>query len=767
MGYFDDNKKEYVITDMFPRRPLINYLWNEKTVCQCDQFAKGYAWTMKEGYKRMIENGERNVYIKNLQTGEVYSATRNYDRLPFSHFNAKVGLGYHTVESEYKNVAVNTTIVVPVDGTVVLYRIEVINNGSEKQDLHLYFCNQPQPDISGHEAYGYADYNEQMRGIDYWHEGFALPSDLTHVYLSSSEKPIAYECSKSGFCGTYGSFENPEGVKQEFLNSKGTSFEQNYVGAMQFAISLKGGEKRSLYFACGTAKSLDESIEHSKMVTNEEYFEHSLNSQIAFNDEYLSVFKANTPDSVVNSHVNIWLKRQLSLGKTWGRLYGKGFRDVMQDITAFVSLDPKLARERILNAVKWTFEDGNPIRMFEPSMYYPYNDGGAWIPTTVLSYLNESGDLTILDEQLPYLVGSSEEKCGFGIPTRYEKYQGTQKTDSLLCHIKRSVDYLCGCKGKRGLVLFRGGDWNDSLNNVGREGKGESVWLSIATVKAINEFIEILRIINADNEQIQEYTQKRDELAKAVLKWGLDGDHLIYGYNDYDEKIGASECEFAKIFLNPQTWAVLANLTDKKQLESFMDSVESRLKCDFGYLQCYPSFKKGSDKIGRVSYFQPGLVENGAVYNHGVAFKIVADCLLGRGNNAYNSLKAISFDNPKNPNNGMEPYAVSNMYMGIENKYIAGYAPMSWITGTAGWLYRCISEYICGLQATVNGLKILPCVPDIWNEFRVERKFRGAIYKIKFIRKNNFEIKLNGKKIEGNVLPILQKGETAEVTVSF
>lgn len=160
----------------------------------------------------------------------------------------------------------------------------------------------------------------------------------------------------------------------------------------------------------------------------------------------------------------------------------------------------------------------------------------------------------------------------------------------------------------------------------------------------------------------------KDELARNILKYGVDGDHLLYGFNDYGEKIGTDDDEYAKIYLNPQTWAVLANLTDKKTLEVFMDSVEKRLVCDFGYMQCYPSYRKGTDKIGRVSYFQPGQVENGAVYNHGVAFKIVADCMLGRGDLAYETLKRIRFDNPKNPDNGMEPYAISNMYIGPESE---------------------------------------------------------------------------------------------------
>ena len=148
------------------------------------------------------------------------------------------------------------------------------------------------------------------------------------------------------------------------------------------------------------------------------------------------------------------------------------------------------------------------------------------------------------------------------------------------------------------------------------------------------------------------------------MAYGFEGDRFLYCYNDLDEKIGSKESVDAKMFLNPQTWAVLAGVADRKNLEKVMDGVEKELKCDFGYVQCAPSFQKGNDNVGRISYFLGGNFENGSVYNHGVAFKAVADCLLGRGDLAYQTLKAISYDNPKNADSGVEPYAVTNMYIG-------------------------------------------------------------------------------------------------------
>ena len=210
---------------------------------------------------------------------------------------------------------------------------------------------------------------------------------------------------------------------------------------------------------------------------------------------------------------------------------------------------------------------------------------------------------------------------------------------------------------------------------------------------------------------------------------------------------------------------MLANLTDKAELEKCMDTVEKELRCDYGYVQCYPSFDKGSLDIGRVSYFKKGLVENGAVYNHGVAFKIAADCMLGRGDVAYKSFKMISYDNPKNPDNGVEPYAVSNMYMGPENPHIAGYAPMSWVTGTAGWLYRCVSEYICGVKPTFKGLRVEPCLPSGWNGTKVTRKYRGETYEITFVETGKRKLVCDGTETE--ILPLTGKGAIHKVVCEY
>ena len=760
-GYFDNQKNEFVITDMFPTRPLLNYLWNEETVASCDQFGSGYAWRSIGVQRRNIEDGERNLYIKDKKTGEYYSANRNHERLPFDKHEAHVGIGYHKVVSEYKGILCELTLLVPDSGAVILYKTNVKNLSDEKKELSVYFSTCPKLNLTGHDSYGFGDYSEKLDGILYSYDGFRLPNDYTKIFVGGQKKPLAFDVSPANFVGRYNTYANPIGVISEKLSCKSSTFEPAYISAQQFDVVLNPGESFENVVCSFAARSEEECLELKNEYLKEGFFEKELQKKTDSAKELREIYALNSPDEYLNEQITLWLKRQISLGKTWGRLYGKGFRDVCQDITAFVSFDPSLAKKRILHALTYQYEDGNPIRMFEPNFRYPYNDGGAWIPGAVLSYLNESGDKSILDVELPYLVGDSYERASIADSFVEEPYVAGKRRDSVLCHVKAAIDYLLGSRGEHNLVLWRGGDWNDSMNNVGLENKGESVWLSIATVKAVNEFKEILKIAGESDAVIASYEEKKQELKAAIKTHGYNGKHYIYGINDKGTRVGDDD----RIFLNPQSWAVLAGMDEKDDLLSAMDEVEGRLKCDFGYMQCSPSYLKGDPNIGRVSYFVRGVFENGSVYNHGVAFKIAADCLLGEGERAYRTLKSISVDNPKNPDCGVEPYAVTNMYIGPDSPCLAGYGPMSWITGTAGWVYRSVTEYLLGVKPTISGLKIEPAMPDGWSGTKVSRKYRGETYNITYIESDKNTLVCDGKEVE--ILPLTGEGSVHEVVCNY
>lgn len=751
-GYFDDAKKEFVITDMYPAKPQSNYLWTEDTICVVDHFGNGYSICLRDGKWRDIELGERNVYIKDRKTGYNFSPNRNFNKEKFDLFECHVGLGYQTIFSENKGIRTEFTILVPNDYKATMYRVKITNISKEKKELDSFVNTVPKANLTVHSAQGEAFFDEKNNYICFCHNAFEYDAPYKYVYYKAEKQVFAYDTTKSSFIGTYNDSSNPIALEGDKLSCKDIDFVGDYMGVFQFRFDLEPGQVWENVFMCGVGESTEDCAKLSQYCTNGN-FEKELIFQEKYNDSYLETFQVDSPDKIYNSQVNIWLKRQLSFGKTWGRMWGKGFRDVMQDITSFASFDPPLAKKRILYALKHIYENGNPIRMFEPTYLYPYNDGAIWIPSAILAYLYESGDRSILDEQLQFLPGNSLEKSVYDDGSfSYPTYKGTDYTTSVFDHVKRSIDYILSARGERGLVLFYGGDWNDSINAAGKEGKGESVWLSIATYKAVKEFEEILSLYGKE-DLIPSYVEKREELRNCIIKNGFDTDHFLYGINDIGEKIGSDESEEAKIFLNPQSWAVLAGIFDEVRLKELMDVVEKRLICDFGYVQCTPSYTKGNKHIGRITHMMPGTYENGAVYNHGVAFKIVADCLLGKGDTAYQTYLKIRYDNPLNKNSVVEPYAITNMYFGPENRYRPGYSPASWITGTAGWLYRGLTEFLCGVIPTFNGLKIKPCFPSEWENVSVKRKFRKSIYNIKYVKSNEFKIVVDGNEYGDSVLP--------------
>ena len=714
-GYFTPDSREYVIENMHPIRPLKNYLWNEGLIADLNHFGIGLSKACINKVFRPLIHDYRLVYVKDKKSGEFYDVNRNFKNLPFDIFRARVGLGYHTVESEYKGVFVSFKIAIPKQDFVENHEVIVKNVSNETKTLSLYTYIVPHINISEHQAYTKTKFSEEMQGLYYAHRPARNKEKFTDFYYTASEKAVAFALSKDTFHGVYGSVENPESLLQDKLPCILPVFEPYYAGALQFDLTLKAGEQKRIILSAGIGQNYDDCLRLAKKYSNEKAFDSELEDIKNLHEQYIATAEIQTPDGYLDTMATVWLKRQMSLGKTWGRVYGKGFRDVLQDITGFVSLDKPLARERLLYTLKHQFVNGNAIRMFDPILDHPYQDMPAWIAPAVLAYLKESGDLSILDEQVGYYDG--------------------EDVDSVFDHVKRGMNFLFNSQGEHGLSLWGGGDWNDSMDGVGLNMKGESVWLSIATVNCSADYIEIIKLYNPKNanQLIQDATNKREKLKVAIRTHGMENGRFIYGINDWGEKIGSLESQEATVFLNPQTWAVMSDILTESEKQSVMDVVEKHLKCDYGYMMQNQPYTIPNEHIGRLTFFEAGVYENGSVYNHGVMFKVVADCFAGRGEKAWETLKINRYDNPLNANSGVEPYAVSNMYFGPSSPK-KGYAPLSWITGSAGWMYRAIVEFILGVKPEFKGLKLAPCIPQSWNGAKIKRIFRDVTYEIEFIK---------------------------------
>ena len=740
---FDDAKKEYILRDMYPSRPWMNYSWNSEYVSSFDQFGFGMSrFCDGNGYKKNIlaEGDNRLIFIKDLDTKEYYAANRNYGDEAFHAFETRVGMGYSLIRSVYKDIEFVFRLFVPRLGQCECWEVTMKNLGGTKKHQALYAYAELDTALSWH-GYTKADLSRRINGVYASHDGYKLETDRTAMFFASNREIKAYETSNRRFKGVYSDIDHPEGLSEEKLSCMGTCFESQLGAALQFDVILEPGETEKFLFLLGSAKNEDEAEEICGRLLSEKAFEDNFAVMTGEADDFSRNIVIETPDRDINRMANIWLKRQMELGMQWGRLYGKGFRDIMQDTTAFLPLAPEKARERIIYSARYQRKDGNPVRQWDPIIDKVYADGAVWLIYAVNAYIKETGDIAVLDEMVPYFDSDVKE--------------------NILKHCMRGFDFLFGSIGEHGLCLWLAGDWNDAMDACGTEGKGESVWLSEAAVKAGCELADILSYIG-DERLRGKVLEKTEQMKKNICEYGRDGKWFIYGINDKGDRVGSHSSEDGQVFLNPQTWAVLAGIVTGDEAVSLMDAVEKRLGCSYGYVQNSPSYTRPNKSIGRITYFEKGLYENGSVYNHGAAFKAVADCVIHKGDRALRTLKMIFPSNPVLKESGSEPYAMPNMYFGPENPCRKGDAPQGWITGTSGWVFRCITENILGIKAEYDGLRIEPDMPDLWNSASASRIFRGALYNIaiKNSGSGEYRISVDGKPIEGNIVPAFECGST-------
>lgn len=747
-GRFDDKNNEYIVEDMYPIRPLINYIWNEEYIMGIDHMGQGKGFaSVGEGLRRDLflpDTDNRLIYVREEDSGSFACVNKPFEKNRLQEYCCHVGVGYQRIVSRFGTVSVEFTMTVPEAGKAELWQVKLQNDSNQEKTLSVFAYAKVHVNETPHCSYNVCDWDKNLNGLYFSHKIYGAEHPYSGIYLCADTPVESFCTSETRFRGLYQTFEHPVALQTENLDCRGSSYDEYPAAAVQFKMVLAPGEERTVHIAIGISDGQETARQEAKRLLSDGFFDATILNRRKRTLETADIYWLESGDSYLDRLTNVWLKNQVQLGKTWARVYGKGIRDMLQDITAFVSMDGELAREKILGCLGYQFANGNTIRMYAPFLRHPYMDGAAWIPETVLTYVKETGDTGILDQEIPFFESS--------------------ESGTVLEHIRRGIHFLTTNVGRHGLCLWGGGDWNDSINNAGMQGVGESVWLSIAAVKACRQYREILEIIG-ESKEATAVLLEAETLRQNVIRYGWEKDHFIYGFTDWGEKVGSDDCTEGKIYLNPQTWAVLADIFDPIACENLMSTVERRLHCDYGYVQCAPSYTRLDEHIGRATGFVPGSVENGSVYNHGVAFKIAADCKLGRAEDAYRSLREILPDNTVLSESGVEPYAVTNMYLGPENPYEAKFAPCSWITGTAGWTYRCITEFIFGIRAEVNGLRVAPCLTKKLDNVRIRRVFRGADYHISISHGGPARMLCDGMEIEGPILPVFEPGTVHRVEV--
>lgn len=755
---------EYVFTKPDTPRPMLNYMWNARILSGVNQTGGGdgslgghamvYADTEDRSRCAVIRGGNRYFYIRNMDSGEFFNPGWYPSKMPVENYRCTFGPGRCAIESSRGGLRAKLSGFVGESRPCEIWTMELENSAQKAVRVKTFSFAEFQldgyPAQSDYYSYVRGEYHKDSHLIFCRNDAVERPHGWYHAYLASDLAPTSFDSSRDCFLGTYGGIEAPKAVKEGTCSGSNACCEP-MVGALEHSFLIPPGGKTRLRVLIGSADSVETAEEAVRcLLFTAGSVEREFDRLKETKTKMVKNIFVTTPDKKVDLFANCWLKQQTQLCAEIGRDGCKGFRDQLQDAWAVAAFQPELSRRKILEALRYEYSDGRCERGWLPVTHRIYSDAPVWISPCINAYLKETGRDDILEEQVPYL------DCGNGSVLQH-----------MLTALRRSSDDT----GEHGLVHALAGDWNDSLNMIGTGGKGESVWTSIGLFFALNEMAVISGDVLRDIGLKDEMTQRAEKLKAAVNRYGWDGEWYLAAYNDKGEKVGTHSEKTGKIYLNPQSWAVFSGVADGDRTEKCFRAMDSMLESPYGPLTLFPPYREFNKNIGRLTAFVPGIWENGAPYCHGGAFKIAADCAGGRGDRAYRTLLQILPDSEANPSDhsGCEPYALTNMYLGPENPR-AGKVQYAWITGSAGWIFRAVVQYMLGFYPGYRSIRFRPCIPSSWKKCEIDRPFRGDVYHVAIRNECGkqcgvTELYLDGKKQSRDEIKICGDGGKHEVTV--
>ena len=758
-GYFNEDGTEFAITDPKTPRAFDNFIWNDSLFSSIHQTGVGFfdyqvgeleAVKLLTGIGRICDFDvfgreglmSRLIYVRDNVTGEFWNVNWEPVKKAFDSFKCTHGLGYTKIESLTEKIQSGFRIFVPKGSDPLeLWTLSFENQDLVERDLSIFVYNQFIFTYKwGFNSYGdmlfrSSWFNEEQNAMMARKQPHVSPHDFQTAFMCASAPIAGYDGSRDFFVGTYNALNEPEAViRGKCSNSRGSS--DSTIGVTQFDIKLEAGQSRSIEMMLGVTDHEQklEGIKEKYLGHVEDFF----TELKAENEAFLSRNTYTTPDPHLNNMLNTWIKHQTSYGARWCRWGWMGYRDIVQHAYGVSSFNPARTRQILLEALKHQYASGMALRGWNPVDEKAYSDSALWLVFSLTSYLKETGDLAFLEQQVDY----------------YD-----QGGDSVLGHVEQALNFLEHNKGAHELCLIKFGDWNDSLTAIGKEGKGESIWLSMAYAEALREMHSLYQALG-DKKKEADFSDRYMQIKNAVNEHAWDGDWYLRCFDDNGRPIGSSSSEQGKIFLNAQSWAMIAGIADEERSTSCIRSADELLSTRMGYLLLAPTFLEPDDHIGRISCLEPGICENGTVYSHVNAWMVMGLLRAGLPDKAYETFRRITPGYPtggeNDPKQTMPPYIYANGYFGPDHRNNKFQMEFTWITGSVAWYYNILSREMLGIQAEYSGLKIDPRLPSQWEHCSAEREFRGKKFRIHMERSEVPEVQLilNGKVLPGKEIPL-------------
>lgn len=808
-GFFDDNCREYVITNPRTPWPWINYLGTKDFFSLISNTAGGYSFCKDAKFRRItryryngvpMDNGGKYFYINDA--GTVWNPGWKPCKTELDDYECRHGMNYTIIKGEKNKLKVKALYFIPLETWAEVQKVTLQNTSDKVKKVQFFsfveWCLwNAQTDMENFQR-NLSIGEVEIEGSVIYHKTEYRERRNHYAYYSVNVPIDGFDTDRESFLGLYNGFDEPEVVLQgKPRNSVAHGWSP--IASHCIEVELQPGESKDLIFVLGYIENdINEKWEKKKIINKTRAKDTIKRFQSVedvdkawfdlkkYWDDLLNVYVLKSEENKLNRMVNIWNQYQCMITFCFSRSAsffesgigrGMGFRDSNQDLVGFLHQIPERARERIIDIASTQFPDGGCYHQYQPltkkgnnEIGQGFNDDPMWLIFGTIHYLKETGDFSILDEMVPF-----------------DNERGSEK--SLFYHLTVSFNHVINNLGPHGLPLIGRADWNDCLNlncfsdnpdesfqtteNKTEGSKAESLMIAGLFVMYGKEYADLCDYLGKREEAVRA-RQHVNDMTEAVKKYGWDGEWFLRAYDFWGNKIGSNENEEGKIFIESNGWCSMAGIgLEEGLVQKALDAVKDRLDCKYGIVLNNPAYTTYHIESGEISSYPEGYKENAGIFCHNNPWIVIGETILGRGDRAWEYYKKIcpTYLEEISELHKVEPYVYAQMIAG-KDAYCPGEAKNSWLTGTAAWNYFAITQYILGIRPQYDGLLIDPCIPSDWKSFTVIRRFRGTTYEIKVSNQNGMmkgvkQIRIDGKSLSGNILPLIHTEKIVNVEVEM
>lgn len=791
LGGFDKDGREYVIVlthDQVTPAPWINVIANPVFGFTVSERGAGYTWSLNSRENKLTPwsndpvsdpSGEA-FYIRDEDNGALWSPTMSPIRVPDATYTTRHGQGYSRFELTCSGIASDLLQFVSWDDPVKICRLRLKNVSRNPRRLSLTSYVEW---VLGAARTDNAPFIATQRDVEsgalFARNPWNIEFGQRVAFVDLCGKQTAWTGDRKEFIGRNGNFQKPAGlIRGNVLSNRvGAGFDP--CAALQTIVEIAPGAEVEVVFLMGQAdtdEAARELVQRYRAADIDTVFETSQRNW----HKILHTIQVETPDRSMDYLLNGWLLYQTLSCRFWARTAfyqaggAYGFRDQLQDTQALAMVAPQLARDQILRASSRQFPEGDVQHWWHPpsgrGVRTHISDDLIWLPYCAAHYADVTGDAQIYDEMIPFLEG---DLLPLEKEDNYFEAKISEEMASVYEHCARALDHSLRV-GPHGLPLMGGGDWNDGMNRVGHEGKGESVWLAWFLYATLLRFAPVAEARN-DHVRATAWRKHAEKLKAATEKHAWDGAWYRRAYFDDGTPLGSASNAECRIDSIAQSWSVISGAGEARRSQRAMESVDQYLirPGDDLILLFTPPFDKTPLDPGYIKGYLPGVRENGGQYTHAAVWCLIAYSMMGKGSQAHDLFKMINPANRSSTRTGMaaykvEPYAVAaDIYAESPHVRRGGW---TWYTGAAGWLYRAGVEFILGLEVRADKLSLNPCLPPEWRNAKVHYRYGDTLYNINIVNpdgvsKGVVHVEMDGIAMTDKVVVMSDDGVTHTVTI--